>query len=65
MDNFLYMGLGNYVVLEYITNDESTEQIIDGSWKLFFEVSCFKNGLGIDVLIEISKSKIYPHAFKL
>ena len=64
MDNFLDMGLGNYVVLEDVTNEKYSNQIIDGSWKVFFDGACSKNGLSIGVIMESPKSNIHPHAFK-
>ena len=60
MDNFLDMGLGNYVVLEYITNRKPTDQIFDELWKLFFDGAYSKNGSGIGVIIESLNSKIKP-----
>lgn len=65
MDIFLNIDLGNYVVLEDITNKESIDQINNGSWKLFLDGACTKNGLGIGVIIESTESKIHPHDFKL
>ena len=65
MDNFLDMGLGNYVFLEDITNTKPTDQIFDGLWKIFFDGAFSKNGLGIETIIESPKSKIKPHAFEL
>ena len=65
MDNFSYMGLGNYVILKDITNEKSIDQIIDGLWKLYFNGACSKNGSGIEVVVESPHSKIYPHSFKL
>ena len=65
MDNFLDMGLGNYVVLEGITNKESIDQIFDGPWKLFFDGAFSKNGSSIVAIIEIHDSKIHPHGYNL
>ena len=63
MDNFLDMGFGNYDVLQDINNVKSIDQIINGSWKLYFDGACSKNGLGIGVAIESPDSKIHSHAF--
>ena len=65
MDNFLDMCLGNYDIFEDITNKESTDQIVDGSQRLFFDAACSKSGSSIKVIIESLDSKIHPHAFKL
>ena len=65
MDNFLDMGFGNTVILDDVTNLTTTDQIITRLSKLYFNVSCSRNGLGIGVVIESPKSKFHPHAFKL
>lgn len=65
MDNFLDMGLKNYVVLEDITNKRPTNPISDGLWKLYFDGALSRNGSDIRVIIEIPNSKMKPHAYKL
>ena len=65
MDNFLDLGLENYVVLDEILHDTMDNQVIDGSWKMYFDGSCSKNGYGIGIVIESPDAKIYAHSFKL
>ena len=65
MDNFLDLGLGNYAILEYITNKRLVSPIFDGLWKLYFDGACSRNGAGIIVLIESPDSKMKPHSYRL
>lgn len=65
MDNFLDLGLGNYVILEDITNKRPTSPISEGLWKLYFDDACSRNGAGIGMIVEIPNSKMKPHAYKL
>jgi hypothetical protein len=45
MDNFLDLGLGNYVISEDITNKRSIGLISNGLWKLYFDGTCSRNGV--------------------
>ena len=65
MDNFLNLGLGNYVVLDDVTNLHRDNQIVDGLCNLYFDGSCSRNGFGIGVVIKGPDSKMHPHAYKL
>lgn len=65
MDNFLDTGLGNYVVLQDVTNRRPTNEISNGIWKIYFDGACSKNGSGIGLIIEIPNAKINTHAYKL
>ena len=65
MDNFLDMGLGNYVVLEDITNRRPTNQNSNRLWKLYFDGTFSRNGYGIEVIFENPSSKMKPRAYKL
>ena len=63
MDNFFDLGLGNCIVLNDVTNIDIDDQVADGSWRLYFDNSCSKNGLGSAVVIESLVSKVHPQAF--
>lgn len=45
MDNFLELGLGNYAILEDITNKRLVGPISDGQWKLYFDGALSRNGV--------------------
>ena len=65
MDNFLDMGLENYVALEDITNKIPPNPIFDGLWRLYFDGACSRNGFEIGVIVRSSSSKMKTHAYKL
>ena len=65
MDNFLDLGLGNYTILDDVTNVNTCDQIVHGLWRLYFDGSCSRNGSDIGVVIEGLDSKVHSHTFKL
>lgn len=65
MDNFLGIGLGNYVFLEDIVNKRPVNPISDGLWKFYFDGAFSRHGSEIRVIIESPYSKMKPHAYKL
>ena len=65
MDNFLDLGLGNYAILEYITNKNSIGPISEGLWRLYFDGACPKTRVDIGLIIESTKSRMKPHSYKL
>ena len=65
MDNLLDPRSWDYTILDDVTNLNIDDQIVDGLWRLNFDVSCSKNGLGTTLVIEGPNSKMHPHTYKL
>ena len=65
MDTFIKMGLGNCVVLDDATNVYIFDHIVDGLWKLYFNGSFSRSGLGIGMVIEGPDLKIHLHSYML
>ena len=64
MDNFLDLGLWNYVVLDDVTNVNTDDNIVDGLQRLYFDDSCSRSVPSIAMVIEGPDSKLHPHTFK-
>lgn len=65
MHNVLDLGLGNYAILEDITNKRLVGPISDELWKLYFNGAYSKNRASSRVIIESTKSEMKPHSYRL
>jgi len=68
MQNYVDVGIGNYVVFstKQISFPKRQEQdYFQGFWKFSFDGACSKFGNGVGIIFKIPQSSIYPHSIIL
>jgi ribonuclease HI len=65
MQNYVDVGIGNYVVFNkelFNSPKKNEESFFQGFWKMSFDGSCSKSGIGVGIVFKCIQYCIYPHA---